>query len=269
MAACSTSSGETPDARRRSRAMPRSGRPGLGEHQERASTASSRNAASRRRRKRATGRYGRRRTNVRGSTIAPPASPRSCGASAFAPTIAGSTCRSSMAAGSPPRPRGDPLPGVYFLGLPWLYTWGSGRFSGVARDAEYLAEHIEARVGMNRRPATKPHSTKPRSDRDHEHPARLLEIDRILGGGPAVPALSDVTVLGMPHLCLGGLSETWLLRECGHRHWFLLAQATGRTVPNFRDVRAIRSTPPSSTSPFARRGSRRPASMTRSNFARG
>ena len=40
--------------------------------------------------------------------------------------------------------------GLYFLGLPWLYTWGSGRFSGVARDAEYLAEHIEARVGMNR-----------------------------------------------------------------------------------------------------------------------
>ena len=38
------------------------------------------------------------------------------------------------------------VPGVYFLGLPWLYTWGSGRFSGVARDAEYLAEHIEARL---------------------------------------------------------------------------------------------------------------------------
>jgi putative flavoprotein involved in K+ transport len=33
--------------------------------------------------------------------------------------------------------------GLYFLGLPWLYTWGSGRFSGIARDARYLAEHIE------------------------------------------------------------------------------------------------------------------------------
>ncbi len=32
--------------------------------------------------------------------------------------------------------------GIYFIGLPWLYTWGSGRFSGVARDAEYLAERI-------------------------------------------------------------------------------------------------------------------------------
>ncbi|MDB5848059.1 MAG: FAD-dependent oxidoreductase [Rhodoferax sp.] len=35
-------------------------------------------------------------------------------------------------------------PGLYFLGLPWLYTWGSGRFSGVARDALYLAEKIDA-----------------------------------------------------------------------------------------------------------------------------
>ncbi len=34
------------------------------------------------------------------------------------------------------------LRGCYFIGLPWLYTWGSGRFSGVARDAIYLAEHI-------------------------------------------------------------------------------------------------------------------------------
>jgi putative flavoprotein involved in K+ transport len=35
-------------------------------------------------------------------------------------------------------------PGLYFLGLPWLYTWGSGRFSGIARDAQYLAERIQA-----------------------------------------------------------------------------------------------------------------------------
>lgn len=34
--------------------------------------------------------------------------------------------------------------GLYFLGLPWLHTWGSGRFSGVARDAQHLAERIEA-----------------------------------------------------------------------------------------------------------------------------
>jgi putative flavoprotein involved in K+ transport len=34
------------------------------------------------------------------------------------------------------------ISGCYFIGLPWLYTWGSGRFSGVARDANYIAEHI-------------------------------------------------------------------------------------------------------------------------------
>ncbi|MFS2203830.1 MSMEG_0569 family flavin-dependent oxidoreductase [Variovorax sp. Varisp36] len=36
-------------------------------------------------------------------------------------------------------------PGLYFLGLPWLHTWGSGRFSGVAGDAAFLAEAIENR----------------------------------------------------------------------------------------------------------------------------
>jgi probable biosynthetic protein (TIGR04099 family) len=67
-------------------------------------------------------------------------------------------------------------------------------------------------------------------------PLGILEIDRILGGGPASPAVVDSVVLGMPHLCLGGLSETWLLKECGHRHWFLLAHAAGRAVPDFRDA---------------------------------
>ncbi|CCA90704.1 MSMEG_0569 family flavin-dependent oxidoreductase [Novosphingobium sp. PP1Y] len=32
--------------------------------------------------------------------------------------------------------------GLYFLGLPWLYTWGSGRFAGVARDAAHVVDHI-------------------------------------------------------------------------------------------------------------------------------
>jgi putative flavoprotein involved in K+ transport len=33
-------------------------------------------------------------------------------------------------------------PGLYFLGLPWQHTWGSGRLSGVAEDAAYLTERI-------------------------------------------------------------------------------------------------------------------------------
>jgi len=32
--------------------------------------------------------------------------------------------------------------GLYFLGLPWLHTWGSGRFAGIARDAEHLSEAL-------------------------------------------------------------------------------------------------------------------------------
>ena len=50
-------------------------------------------------------------------------------------------------AGHPEHRRGvTAQPGVYFLGLPWLHTWGSGRFSGVARDALHLAERIEERL---------------------------------------------------------------------------------------------------------------------------
>jgi putative flavoprotein involved in K+ transport len=46
--------------------------------------------------------------------------------------------------GYPAHERGvTPIPGLYFIGLPWLYTWGSGRFSGVGRDAEHLAGRIQ------------------------------------------------------------------------------------------------------------------------------
>ncbi|OYW30193.1 MAG: FAD-dependent oxidoreductase, partial [Methyloversatilis sp. 12-65-5] len=56
--------------------------------------------------------------------------------------------------------RGDPVhtrgvtqqPGLYFLGLPWLYTWGSGRFSGVARDAAWLTEKVTAFAPRHLRP---------------------------------------------------------------------------------------------------------------------
>ncbi len=32
--------------------------------------------------------------------------------------------------------------GLFFLGLPWLHTWGSGRFSHVGKDATYLTDYI-------------------------------------------------------------------------------------------------------------------------------
>jgi putative flavoprotein involved in K+ transport len=35
------------------------------------------------------------------------------------------------------------LPGLYFLGLPWLYTRGSALLGWVQHDARYLAEQID------------------------------------------------------------------------------------------------------------------------------
>jgi putative flavoprotein involved in K+ transport len=52
--------------------------------------------------------------------------------------------------GYPTHARGvTSCPGLYFIGLPWQHTWGSGRFCGVADDAEHLATHIASA----RRPA--------------------------------------------------------------------------------------------------------------------
>ncbi len=47
--------------------------------------------------------------------------------------------------------------------------------------------------------------------------------------------LTDVCrhVLGMPHLCPSGLSENWLWKELGHRHWGLIAKAFGRAEAGF------------------------------------
>lgn len=45
--------------------------------------------------------------------------------------------------GHPTHNRGvTTVPGLYFLGLPWQHTWGSGRFASVARDADFLADQI-------------------------------------------------------------------------------------------------------------------------------
>jgi putative flavoprotein involved in K+ transport len=35
-----------------------------------------------------------------------------------------------------------PVPGLYFVGLHWLHTWGSGLFYQVGRDAEYVVDHL-------------------------------------------------------------------------------------------------------------------------------
>jgi putative flavoprotein involved in K+ transport len=46
--------------------------------------------------------------------------------------------------------------GIYVLGLPWLWTWGSGRFAGIARDAEYVVAAVADRARL---PAFLEHAT--------------------------------------------------------------------------------------------------------------
>lgn len=54
-------------------------------------------------------------------------------------------------AGRPKHKRGVTAEdGVYFIGLPWLNTWGSGRFGAVGRDAEYIVQVIQTRLGAER-----------------------------------------------------------------------------------------------------------------------
>lgn len=49
--------------------------------------------------------------------------------------------------GLPLQDRGDTsVPGFRFIGLPWMHTWGSGRFHAVARDAEHVADGITRTV---------------------------------------------------------------------------------------------------------------------------
>ena len=56
-------------------------------------------------------------------------------------------------AGYPSHRRGvTQMDGVYVLGMPWLHTWGSGRFVGIGRDAAYLAERMAARRAAQARP---------------------------------------------------------------------------------------------------------------------
>jgi putative flavoprotein involved in K+ transport len=46
-------------------------------------------------------------------------------------------------AGRPMQNRGvTGVPGLSFIGLPWMHTWGSGRFLGIDRDARHVADHI-------------------------------------------------------------------------------------------------------------------------------
>lgn len=49
-----------------------------------------------------------------------------------------------------------------------------------------------------------------------------------------VRALEPHILVGMPHLTPSGLSETWLMKELGHRHWLMLALHLGMDNADFR-----------------------------------
>jgi putative flavoprotein involved in K+ transport len=52
--------------------------------------------------------------------------------------------------GHPKQKRGvTDVKGLYFIGLNWMHTWGSGRFYQVGRDAEYLSEVIKVNEQIN------------------------------------------------------------------------------------------------------------------------
>lgn len=52
--------------------------------------------------------------------------------------------------GYPTHERGvTSVAGLYVLGLPWLHTWGSGRFAGIARNAEHVASHASRAVSSS------------------------------------------------------------------------------------------------------------------------
>ncbi len=65
-----------------------------------------------------------------------------------------------------------------------------------------------------------------RLDSSLEFPWGQTELDR---------ALSPNVLMGMPHLTPFGLSESWLLKELGHRHWLLVARAANMEDADFRD----------------------------------
>ncbi|CDL81330.1 MSMEG_0569 family flavin-dependent oxidoreductase [Xenorhabdus szentirmaii] len=55
--------------------------------------------------------------------------------------------------GYPKHDRGVTVdPDVTFIGLPWLHTWGSGRFLGIDQDAAYVVRHIEQNISRLNNP---------------------------------------------------------------------------------------------------------------------
>lgn len=64
--------------------------------------------------------------------------------------------------GRPVHVRGvSPVPGIYFIGLPWLHTRKSGLIHGIDEDARWIVEHIVERLGRGRSLRNTGHSSVP------------------------------------------------------------------------------------------------------------
>ena len=63
-----------------------------------------------------------------------------------------------------------------------------------------------------------------------------INYPEIEGGLTCMQSEGFTTLTGMPQLSYGGLSENWLLKECGDRHWWNLAGQLGFANPNFHDA---------------------------------
>lgn len=65
---------------------------------------------------------------------------------------------------------------------------------------------------------------------------KLVEINT-----PEFSIQKNQYLAGMPQLAYAGLSENWLLKECGHRHWMGLADLSGKQQPDFHDENGYKS----------------------------
>lgn len=91
-------------------------------------------------------------------------------------------------------------------------------------------------------------------------PRRLRALDATAAARPreragAGAALAGETIIGMPEMAMGGLSEGWLLKRLGHVHWQMIGDALGvapqalrdesgqRLYPAFTRVRFVSSRP--------------------------
>lgn len=65
---------------------------------------------------------------------------------------------------------------------------------------------------------------------------KLVEVNT-----PEISIQKNQYLAGMPQLAYAGLSENWLLKECGHRHWMGLADLSGKQQPDFHDENGYKS----------------------------